>query len=184
MENKPEQIFKKKKEKVGTDRISILHTYPAKTPAVALILFHRLLQWSQSVPTLWKPTTGTLQSLSLGKTFSLPSPFICLARESRPVCVMGRRLPRTPGFLRRAAFQVISNISCFFVWSGEPLLLLKHISGRKFKNDSIIFSVVEGSREGEMRHKWILLQMQTCLKIHTSYKNNILLVLDYSLVRG
>lgn len=92
-----------------------------------------------------------------------------------------------PSFLRRAAFQVISNIFDFFVWSGEPLLLLKHIFGRKLKNDFIIVSVVEGKigreRERERRYKCIL-QMQTFLKICTSYRNNMSLVPDCPLVCG
>lgn len=42
MDHKPEQIF------TGSQFCTL---QLAKTPAVALILFHRLLQWSQSVPT-------------------------------------------------------------------------------------------------------------------------------------
>lgn len=70
--------MRSKQKRAGTERLSILNTSRLHRPQLLLRYYFRLLQ---SVPTSWKPTTGTLQTLSIGKTFSLHMPVICLAGE-------------------------------------------------------------------------------------------------------
>lgn len=74
-------------------------------------------------------------------------------------------------FLRRAAFQVILNIS-HFLYDFERRLYLINIFKQKPKD--VLYSVVGRSDETQ------LLQMRTCLKIHTSYRNNMLLLWSFT----